>query len=110
MLHPGRIVLVDLIGRLPSNVAGCCEKVLLAVMQALSSGSRAALDGTAVRHVGLSSGDGGGGGLRDSESLLGLGSELLLRGELRIHCKFLLRRLGLALLSPLLLFLRWRVL
>jgi hypothetical protein len=85
MLHSSCILLSDLIRRFARNLAGDSQKVVLTVVQALGGCRGTPLDGTAARHVGLSSGDGGGCGLCDGEALVGLGSELLLRGELRFH-------------------------
>lgn len=72
--------------RLAGDVTGDLQEVLLAVVQALSGGSRPALDGASPGHVGLGMGDGGGLGLGDWVTLGGLGSELLLGGKFRLHC------------------------
>lgn len=85
-LHLGRVFCGDLLGILPGNVVSNSEEVLLAVVKALCWGRGTSFDGATARHVGLSSGDGSGCGLRDRAAVNGRGNELLLGGKFRVHC------------------------
>jgi hypothetical protein len=69
MLDLCRILLGHLLARLPGHLTGDLEKILLAVVQALSCGCGSPLDGAAPCHVVLGLGDGSGLGLGDGEAL-----------------------------------------